>query len=36
MTELSDFHEQLHNNFTKGTFVGFVGFWEEIIPTPSR
>ena len=23
MTELSDFHEQLHNNFTKGTFVGF-------------
>ena len=24
MTELSDFHEQLHNNFTKGTFVGFV------------
>ncbi len=24
MTDLSDFHEQLHNNFTKGTFVGFV------------
>ena len=23
MADLSDFHEQLHNNFTKGTYIGF-------------